>query len=118
MINQKSGALSYFQLQRLATASHCTNVDCYLERRREADKIQNGFLQNTEMWVALLTAFTVQVLGHSQSNWKDAFQFCYAGCGLLHAQKVWVIMREEFCYCTVSDNTTLFPNHTFQIISD
>jgi hypothetical protein len=38
--------------------------------------------------------------------------------GLLRAQKFWVIMRELFCYCTVSANTTLFPNHTSQILSD
>jgi hypothetical protein len=68
-------------------------------------------------------------MGQSQSNWKDVFQFCYAGYviprayrnlwpGQMSAWKVWVIMMEEFCYYTVSDNTALFPNNTFQILSD
>ena len=41
----------------------------------------------------------------------------FQGPGLLQVRGIWVIMREEFCYCTVSDNTTLFPNHILQILS-
>jgi len=118
----------------LSTASRCTIVDCYLERRRrsrqdsewvppEHEKCGLHFGQHSQYTSCLLHATNDKYVGQSQSNWKDAFQFCYAGHvvhgpGRLRERKVWVIMREEFCYSTVLDNTTLFPNYTFQILSD
>jgi hypothetical protein len=54
----------------LSRASHCTTVVVTWRGRGEAGKIQNGFLQNTQMWIALLTAFTVHAV-FTARNWQQ-----------------------------------------------
>jgi hypothetical protein len=119
--------------QGLSTASRCTIVDCYLERRRRSRQdsewvppehrdvgcITDSIRSTRCVYCTQLTTNTW--VSHKVTG-RMRFSFVMQGVlfqrpGLLHAREVWVIMREEFCYCTVSDNTTLFPNHILQILS-
>ena len=71
--------------QGLSTASHCTIVDRYLERRRSRQDSERAPPEHrdvgciAEYTLCFLHATDDKYVGQSQSNWKDAFQFCYAG---------------------------------------
>ena len=118
--------------RELSTASRCTFVDCYLERRRsrqdsewvppehgDVGRITDSIRSTRCVYCTQLMTNTW--VSHKVTG-KMLFNFVMQGVlfqrpGLPCVRKFWVIMREEFCYCTVSDNTTLFPNYTFQILT-